>query len=104
MDNLAQAFQEAAAEIGSIFQKPGKIGADKIQTLNGIFRHKYLDKVMNSFTDSIVQSEEGIGDVEDYLNEEEMDNHIHKRLLEMVPDIFTSSGILGTFVGLVSGT
>ena len=103
MDNLAQAFQEAAAEIGSIFQKPGKIGADKIQTLNGIFRHKYLDKVMNSFTDSIVQSEEGIGDVEDYLNEEEMDNHIHKRLLEMVPDIFTSLGILGTFVGLVWG-
>ncbi len=103
MDNLAQAFQEAAAEIGSIFQKPGKIGADKIQTLNGIFHHKYLDKVMNSFTDSIVQSEEGIGDVEDYLNEEEMDNHIHKRLLEMVPDIFTSLGILGTFVGLVWG-
>lgn len=103
MDNLAQAFREAAAEIGSIFQKPGKIGADKIQTLNGIFHHKYLDKVMNSFTDSIVQSEEGIGDVEDYLNEEEMDNHIHKRLLEMVPDIFTSLGILGTFVGLVWG-
>ena len=40
MDNLAQAFQEAAAEIGSIFQKPGKIGADKIQTLNVIFHHK----------------------------------------------------------------
>ena len=30
-------------------------------------------------------------------------NHIHKRLLEMVPDIFTSLGILGTFVGLVWG-
>ena len=103
MDNLAQAFREASDEIGSLFQKPGKIGADQIQTLNGIFHHKYLDRVMNSFTDSILQSEEGIGDVEDYLNEEEMDNHIHKRLLEMVPDIFTSLGILGTFVGLVWG-
>ena len=65
MDNLAQAFREASDEIGSLFQKPGKIGADQIQTLNGIFHHKYLDRVMNSFTDSILQSEEGIGDVED---------------------------------------
>ena len=28
---------------------------------------------------------------------------IHKKLLEMVPDIFTSIGILGTFLGLVWG-
>lgn len=103
MNNIAQAFQDASVEIQNLFQKPGKIGADRIRMLNGIFHHKYLDRVMNSFTDCIVQSEEGIGDVEDYLNEEELDNHIHKRLLEMVPDIFTSLGILGTFVGLVWG-
>ena len=41
--------------------------------------------------------------MEEYFNEEELDNHIHKRLLEMAPDIFTSLGILGTFVGLVWG-
>ena len=38
-----------------------------------------------------------------YFNEEDLDNHIHKRLLEHAPDIFTSLGILGTFVGLVWG-
>lgn len=103
MNNIAQAFEDGAVEIQNLFQKPGKIGVDKIQTLNGIFHHKYLNRIMNSFTDCILQSEEGIGDVEDYLNEEELDNHIHKRLLEMVPDIFTSLGILGTFVGLVWG-
>ena len=103
MNNIARAFEDASVEIQNLMQKPGKIHADKIQILNGIFHHKYLDRTMNSFTDCIIQSEEGIGDVEDYFNEEELDNHIHKRLLEMVPDIFTSLGILGTFVGLVWG-
>lgn len=103
MNNMTQAFENAVTEIGNSFQKPGKVETEQIQTLNGIFHHKYLDRTMNSFTDSIMQSEEGIGDVEDYFNEEELDNHIHKRLLEMVPDIFTSLGILGTFVGLVWG-
>lgn len=103
MNNMTQAFGNAVTEIGNSFQKPGKVETEQIQTLNGIFHHKYLDRTMNSFTDSIMQSEEGIGDVEDYFNEEELDNHIHKRLLEMVPDIFTSLGILGTFVGLVWG-
>lgn len=103
MNNITQAFENAVTEIGNSFQKPGKVETEQIQTLNGIFHHKYLDRTMNSFTDSIMQSEEGIGDVEDYFNEEELDNHIHKRLLEMVPDIFTSLGILGTFVGLVWG-
>lgn len=103
MNHIARAFEDAVVEIGNLMQKPGKIASDKIQILNGIFHHKYLDRIMNSFTDCILQSEEGIADVEDYFNEEELDNHIHKRLLEMVPDIFTSLGILGTFVGLVWG-
>lgn len=103
MNHISRAFEDAVVEIGNLMQKPGKIASDKIQILNGIFHHKYLDRIMNSFTDCILQSEEGIADVEDYFNEEELDNHIHKRLLEMVPDIFTSLGILGTFVGLVWG-
>ena len=45
----------------------------------------------------------GIGDVEDYINEDEIDLHVHKKILEMAPDIFTSLGILGTFIGLVWG-
>ena len=48
-------------------------------------------------------TQEGIGDVEEFINEDEIDLHVHKKLLEMVPDIFTSLGILGTFVGLVWG-
>ena len=54
-------------------------------------------------TDSISRTEEGIAEVEDFVNIDDVDVHIHKRLLEMAPDIFTSLGILGTFIGLVWG-
>lgn len=103
MNDLSRAFLDAADELKDIFQSPGKIDTSKLSSLNGIFHHRYLDDKMQAFTDTISQSQEGIGDIEEYLNEEDVDEHIHKRLLEMVPDIFTSLGILGTFVGLVWG-
>lgn len=103
MNDLSRAFRDAADELKDIFQSPGKINTSKLSSLNGIFHHRYLDDKMQAFTDTISQSQEGIGDIEEYLNEEDVDEHIHKRLLEMVPDIFTSLGILGTFVGLVWG-
>lgn len=103
MNRLAGALGHAAEELSSIFKTNGKVSADKLTHLNGIFMEKYLNQKMNNFTASVENSEEGIIDIEEYLNEEELDLHIHKRLLEMVPDILTSLGILGTFVGLVWG-
>ena len=42
-------------------------------------------------------------DIGDYIGEYEINNYTHRRLAEMVPDILTSLGMLGTFVGLVLG-
>lgn len=42
-------------------------------------------------------------DIGDYIGEYEINNYTHRRLVEMIPDILTSLGILGTFVGLVLG-
>lgn len=103
MNDLSRALSDAADEIRNVFQSPGKVDADKVSALNGIFHQRYLDEKMQTFTDAISQSHEGIGDIEEYLNGDDMDEHVHKRLLEMAPDIFTSLGILGTFVGLVWG-
>ena len=103
MNDLARAFRDAAEGISNAFQAPGKAEINKIQALGGIFQHRYLDRRMNDFTEEIGKSAEGLADIEEYFNEDELDNHIHKRLLEMAPDIFTSLGILGTFVGLVWG-
>lgn len=103
MDSISEALKSATEELSGIFKTSGKVATEKLIHLNDIFNHTYLDKKMENFTDSVVRSEEGIGEIEEYLSEEELDNHIHKRLLEMIPDIFTSLGILGTFVGLVWG-
>lgn len=103
MNRLSEALRHVTEEVSSIFKAPGKAKAEDLSVLNEIFGNTYLDKKMDTFRGSIDKSQEGIGDVEDFINEEEMDLHIHKRLLEMVPDILTSLGILGTFVGLVWG-
>lgn len=103
MDAIAEALSTATEELSGIFKTSGKVATEKLVHLNDIFNHTYLDRKMENFTSSVARSEEGIGEIEDYLNEEELDNHIHKRLLELIPDIFTSLGILGTFVGLVWG-
>lgn len=103
MNRLSEALRHGTEEVSSIFKAPGKAKAEDLSVLNEIFGNTYLDKKMDTFRGSIDKSQEGIGDVEDFINEEEIDLHIHKRLLEMVPDILTSLGILGTFVGLVWG-
>ena len=103
MNTLAEAIGTATEELVGIFKTSGKVSEDKLKYLNGIFSHPYLDNKMDNFTQALSNSEEQIGEIEEYLNEDELDNHIHKRLLELVPDVLTSLGILGTFVGLVWG-
>lgn len=103
MNNIAEAFSNATEELNSIFKSSGKVATEKLTHLRGIFLHKYLDSKMEGFVESIENSEEGLGDLEEYISDDEIDIFIHKRMLEMVPDIFTSLGILGTFIGLVLG-
>ena len=103
MNDLGESLKHGADEIADIFKLPGKARADELIQLRGIFKNHYLDRKMDDFVDSIGKSQEGIGEVEEYINLDEVDVHIHKRLLELAPDIFTSLGILGTFVGLVWG-
>lgn len=104
MNDLSRAFRDAADELKDIFQSPGKIDTSKLSSLNGIFHHRYLDDKMQAFTDTISQSQEGIGDIEEYLNEEDVDEHIHNEASGNGAGYFTSLGLLGTFVGLVWGT
>ena len=103
MNNLSTAFHRAVEELNSMFKTPGKKDPRNLTYLGELFDDKYLDQKMDSFTDSINNSKEGLGDIEEFINEDELDIHVHKKLLEMVPDIFTSLGILGTFLGLVWG-
>ena len=103
MNGIAAAFKRASEELHDLFKIPGKTNPKNLSYLKGIFENKYLDRKIDNFSTSIENSKEGLGEIDEYINEDELDLYIHKRLLEMVPDILTSLGILGTFIGLVWG-
>ena len=102
-EGIGQALHRGKEELTGIFKTPGKVKNESLVYLKGIFDHKYLDGRLDDFVDGMNQAKEGIGEIEDYINEDDIDLHVHKRILEMIPDIFTSLGILGTFIGLVWG-
>lgn len=103
VEGIGQALLRGKEELTGIFKTPGKVKNESLVYLKGIFDHKYLDGRLDDFVDGMNQAKEGIGEIEDYINEDDIDLHVHKRILEMIPDIFTSLGILGTFIGLVWG-
>ena len=103
VEGIGQALHRGKEELTGIFKPPGKVKNESLVYLKGIFDHKYLDGRLDDFVDGMNQAKEGIGEIEDYINEDDIDLHVHKRILEMIPDIFTSLGILGTFIGLVWG-
>ena len=103
VEGIGQTLHRGKEELTGIFKTPGKVKNESLVYLKGIFDHKYLDGRLDDFVDGMNQAKEGIGEIEDYINEDDIDLHVHKRILEMIPDIFTSLGILGTFIGLVWG-
>ena len=87
------------------FQKASKLAERRENGLktDRIFEIRALDRQFKNFWAYTKECKSGIADVEEYINDETVDGTIHKSLLEMIPDILTSLGILGTFVGLVWG-
>lgn len=67
-----------------------------------IFRVEYLDRKYQEYLGYLRKTNSPC-DIGDYIGEYEINNYTHRRLVEMVPDILTSLGILGTFMGLVWG-
>ncbi len=67
-----------------------------------IFEVDYLDKKYQEYLGYLRKTNSPC-DIGDYIGEYEINNYTHRRLVEMVPDVLTSLGILGTFIGLVWG-
>lgn len=67
-----------------------------------IFEVEYLDHKYQEYLGYLRKTNSPC-DIGDYIGEYEINNYTHRRLLEMIPDILTSFGILGTFMGLVWG-
>ena len=91
-------FREAATRIDEMSERDSL--ESRIQSLD---TYRPLSGALGRFLQDIRRSPGGICDIEDYINEDETDSLVHKRMLDLVPDMLTSLGILGTFVGLVWG-
>lgn len=68
-----------------------------------LFENEFLDSCHQQYCRMIRSNPKTSCDIKGFLNEEVIENHAHRGLLEMIPDLLTSLGILGTFVGLVMG-
>ncbi len=76
--------------------------ADITRPGSELFEVDYLDEKYQEYL-AYLRKSNSPADIGDYIGEYEINNYTHRRLLELVPDILTSLGILGTFVGLVWG-
>ena len=98
MSDVTSWLKDSAEEIDEMDEE-----ATLDQKLRAIDTFRPFSRCLDSFQEDIEKSPSGICDIEDYINEDEADNYIHKRMMDLIPDVLTSLGILGTFVGLVWG-
>ncbi|MDO4323955.1 MAG: MotA/TolQ/ExbB proton channel family protein [Lachnospiraceae bacterium] len=80
-----------------------------VNTLNAsngnlpIFQNSFLDDCYQQYCRMLSSNPEASCDIRNFINEDAAETYVHRGILEMIPDILTSLGILGTFVGLVMG-
>ncbi len=104
MNRFEQAFQKATDEIEHTFETLDvATGEDEGTLPEELFGMPQLDHRYQEFRTFVKKSQSGLADIEDYINEEIVDSLISKKILDIIPDILTSLGILGTFIGLVVG-
>lgn len=104
MGRYERAFQRATDEIERTFETLDVATGEEEGTLpEELFGMLPLDHRYKEFRTFVKKSQSGLADIEDYINEDVVDSLISKKLLDIIPDILTSLGILGTFIGLVVG-
>jgi hypothetical protein len=78
-------------------------GAEDGKTHGGLFQNEFLDGCYQEYRHMVKDNPQAPCDIRNFINEEVIETHAHRGILEMIPDILTSLGILGTFLGLVMG-
>lgn len=104
MNRYESAFQKASDEIEHTFETLDVATGEEEGTLpEDLFGEPHLDSRYTEFRKFVKKSQSGLADIEDYINEDVVDGLISKKMMDLIPDILTSLGILGTFIGLVVG-
>ncbi len=68
-----------------------------------LFQNRFLDDCYQQYRSMAKRNPDTSCDIRNFINEDVIDNYVRRGILELIPDILTSLGILGTFVGLVMG-
>lgn len=74
--------------------------------LDSLFRHTMLDKLFAEYkskAEALKEDEAVICDIEEYINEDVLSLRTWQGVVLQVPGTLTGLGILGTFVGLITG-
>ncbi|MDO5346403.1 MAG: MotA/TolQ/ExbB proton channel family protein [Lachnospiraceae bacterium] len=101
MHQTANGLDRASGKLIDIYKNKGA-ASEITGPGTRLFEVDYLDRKYQEYV-AYLRKTNSPCDIGDYIGEYEINNYTHRRLVEMVPDILTSLGILGTFVGLVWG-
>lgn len=74
--------------------------------MDTFFRQKELDNMFKEYKNRVeIQKEEGeiVSDIEEYISEDVLSLRTWQGFVLQIPGVLTGLGILGTFVGLISG-
>ena len=83
--------------------RKGRLPLKSVVGVNAsLFDTEYLDEKYHEYLRFLFKSNSAT-DIADYIGEYEINNYTWRRTVELVPDVLTSLGILGTFMGLVWG-
>lgn len=87
-----------------------EVNADNVWTavtsVKPFFRQKRLDDMFDTYMDMVKDQEEKgvvISDIEDVINDESLSIHSWRGVVLQISGILTALGLLGTFLGLVTG-
>lgn len=74
--------------------------------IENLFGQKDLDEVFREYKTAVEQQKESndiLSDIDDYINEEFLSVRTWRGLTQQIPGTLTGLGILGTFIGLITG-
>lgn len=95
MASIIRGFDRGLEKLTDLEKK----GLHDLKSLH--FDQKYLDDRYAEYRKYV--NSHGDTDIREFINEYDIGTYSWKKFLEIVPDILTSAGILGTFIGLVVG-
>ncbi len=101
MRQTVRGLDNASRKLISVYKNKADM-ADITRPGAQIFGVEYLDRKYQEYLGYLRKTNSPC-DIGDYIGEYEINNYTHRRLVELVPDVLTSLGILGTFIGLVWG-